>query len=557
MCPARYAERLDESAADKAPQESAPTRPQSLVVGAADDHAERDADKVASEVIARLQGGAGAMHQHAPGCGHGEVRRAADSAGAAGSAEVGLAGGELSSGLSARIEGKRGSGSALPTGVRQRLESGFGGSLSDVRIHTDGEAASLNRAVAARAFTTGKDIFFGAGEFRPDTAEGEQVLAHEVAHTRQGGSRAQRTAIRRWDLKSKKPLQIGAATDVTTLESRPIWFVEDKDGDRIVVKTEDQPVGLGLLASIAHKKLQNVKSVEQRQLTKMERLGMDNLIEIKSMNDELGPSWTKRGNYVKQEKPEAYGTQEPLDAAKADALANVNDRRKSLVAMTVAEGDSAEDMAKSEDDVQTGGKTSKFRKLLSDRNHVKLLGKMTATDLFLGNTDRVANANLGNWFYNPQGVITLIDHVDPGKHPEEAMTKGYTDPNKWDENIAATYLQGNVKDYQIRMIGNTLITGAKRSGDETIAAWADAPAGAGPDTRRKVIKEDFFEGAMEGFRHIAKVFATTKWSIFSLKAHSAKTAIRSQARKSGATDGGTDYYAELKRRATWIRTNVL
>ena len=39
-----------------------------------------------------------------------------------------------------------------------------------------------SRAVSARAFTVGSDIFFGAGEYQPDSAGGRELLAHELAH---------------------------------------------------------------------------------------------------------------------------------------------------------------------------------------------------------------------------------------------------------------------------------------------------------------------------------------------------------------------------------------
>jgi hypothetical protein len=54
-----------------------------------------------------------------------------------------------------------------------------------VRVHRDSDAASLTRAVGARAFTTGADIFFGSGQYDPDSQAGYGVLAHEVTHTGQ------------------------------------------------------------------------------------------------------------------------------------------------------------------------------------------------------------------------------------------------------------------------------------------------------------------------------------------------------------------------------------
>src|SRR5207253_2627187 len=46
----------------------------------------------------------------------------------------------------------------------------------------DRRAADDARAVDSRAFTIGRDIVFGADEYRPETAEGQRLLGHELAH---------------------------------------------------------------------------------------------------------------------------------------------------------------------------------------------------------------------------------------------------------------------------------------------------------------------------------------------------------------------------------------
>jgi hypothetical protein len=49
-------------------------------------------------------------------------------------------------------------------------------------VHTDARSDALNRALEARAFTTGQDIFFRSGEYDPGSAAGQALLAHELAH---------------------------------------------------------------------------------------------------------------------------------------------------------------------------------------------------------------------------------------------------------------------------------------------------------------------------------------------------------------------------------------
>jgi hypothetical protein len=53
--------------------------------------------------------------------------------------------------------------------------------FSSVRLHPAG-AERACRALRARAFTVGRDIYFAAGAFAPHTPGGLRLLAHEVAH---------------------------------------------------------------------------------------------------------------------------------------------------------------------------------------------------------------------------------------------------------------------------------------------------------------------------------------------------------------------------------------
>jgi uncharacterized protein DUF4157 len=78
-----------------------------------------------------------------------------------------------------------GGGRPLEHAMMRRMERDTGGGLDDVRVHVGPQAELLARAVDARAFTVGSDIFFGPGEYRPGTPAGEELIAHEVAHVAQ------------------------------------------------------------------------------------------------------------------------------------------------------------------------------------------------------------------------------------------------------------------------------------------------------------------------------------------------------------------------------------
>jgi hypothetical protein len=72
------------------------------------------------------------------------------------------------------------------------MESRLGVDLAGIRVHTGGHAADAARAVNARAFTVGQDIFFGADRYDPHSPEGQRLLAHELTHSVQqsgGGAR--------------------------------------------------------------------------------------------------------------------------------------------------------------------------------------------------------------------------------------------------------------------------------------------------------------------------------------------------------------------------------
>jgi hypothetical protein len=69
-------------------------------------------------------------------------------------------------------------GQALSEPTRNFFEPRFGYDFSQVRTHHDGEAAGAAAALGARAFTVGNHIFFGAGEYRPDTSSGQRLIAH-------------------------------------------------------------------------------------------------------------------------------------------------------------------------------------------------------------------------------------------------------------------------------------------------------------------------------------------------------------------------------------------
>ena len=94
-------------------------------------------------------------------------------------------------GFEARLARLRGGGRPLPAPLRAGMEATLGEPFDAVRIHDGPEAAELAASVAARAFTTGDDIVFGAGSFDPQGGQGRALIAHELTHVvQQRGPRA-------------------------------------------------------------------------------------------------------------------------------------------------------------------------------------------------------------------------------------------------------------------------------------------------------------------------------------------------------------------------------
>jgi len=104
-------------------------------------------------------------------------------------------------------------GQSVDAGTRAFMEPHFGHDFSQVRVHTDTKAAESARAVNALAYTVGRDIVFGEGQYMPGGSEGRGLLAHELTHviqqTRSAGAAIQKAVI----------LQISEPDDILEAEA--------------------------------------------------------------------------------------------------------------------------------------------------------------------------------------------------------------------------------------------------------------------------------------------------------------------------------------------------
>ncbi len=76
----------------------------------------------------------------------------------------------------------RSPGQPLDAETREFMEPRFEHDFSKVRVHTDEKAAESSSAVNAMAYTVGRDVVFGSGQYAPETGEGRKLMAHELTH---------------------------------------------------------------------------------------------------------------------------------------------------------------------------------------------------------------------------------------------------------------------------------------------------------------------------------------------------------------------------------------
>jgi peptidoglycan/xylan/chitin deacetylase (PgdA/CDA1 family) len=97
----------------------------------------------------------------------------------------------------------RSPGQSLDAAIRAFFEPRFGHDFSQVRVHTDARAEESARAVNALAYTVGRDVVFGKGQYAHGRMAGCQLLAHELTHVVQ---QAKQTSL-------QNKLEIGPADD--------------------------------------------------------------------------------------------------------------------------------------------------------------------------------------------------------------------------------------------------------------------------------------------------------------------------------------------------------
>ncbi|MGA9770389.1 MAG: DUF4157 domain-containing protein [Blastocatellia bacterium] len=92
----------------------------------------------------------------------------------------------ISGSVESQLRSTRGGGQPLSSTARAFFEPRFGMDFGHVRVHTGSDATEMNRAVSAKAFSHGSDIYYGPGNSPNDLALTAHELTHVVQQTSDG-----------------------------------------------------------------------------------------------------------------------------------------------------------------------------------------------------------------------------------------------------------------------------------------------------------------------------------------------------------------------------------
>ena len=523
---------------------------QGLWVGRVDDPQERKADEVAKRVTAGMRRSGVGTAAEASGTEFRPpvpaLRRSSTAHATAPTVRpvVGAEGGALDGDLSAHISRKRGSGEQIPEDTRIGMGE-LAGVAGDVRIHADADSDRLAQSLSAKAFTVGQDVFFAAGQYRTDTAEGQHTLAHEVAHAA-NGENATRRISRKYNLQTGKPTGLMGTESVRPFGPRTVWQLTDKSGDRIVVKMENQPLGLNELATAVHKSIGKTDTVITKTLDGMEEQQARGVIS--DPRKATGDKWKDAGADVSDEvmgKMKA-DFNDPNDWGRWVTVHDKLLQTDPMIAMSVAPGESAEALLDVNKATAQNAGTSPFKTVLERKSTTTKLGELSAIDLFLGNDDRVLGGNLGNWFYKPDEAMTVIDNVN--QNMSDAIdTVDY-------DNLKMLYtpnLRTTAKDLAESLKRQVKSTYGltDKTGKQSVDDWFNASAD-GNSSRMDNVQQWLYEGLIVGRKRVIKTFSATRFKNSSLR--KAKKSVKKEARKATQTDQGVDYYDVLKQRAKLV-----
>jgi Domain of unknown function (DUF4157) len=145
----------------------------------------------------------------------------------------------------------RSPGQPLDPTTRAFNEPRLGQDFSQVRVHTNEQAAESARAMDALAYTVGQDVAFGPGQYAPNTADGATLLAHELTHVAQqapGGGPESPSAKAISDSSDTAEVEADLATRQVISGQRVA--VTQRQGATVQTLSEGAAIGLGIGAGV-------------------------------------------------------------------------------------------------------------------------------------------------------------------------------------------------------------------------------------------------------------------------------------------------------------------
>ncbi|MFA5326310.1 MAG: DUF4157 domain-containing protein [Prolixibacteraceae bacterium] len=114
---------------------------------------------------------------------------------------------------SAYIGSMPGKGNPISADANAFFSSRMGYDFSDVKVHTDKEAADSAKDLNAKAYTVKNNIVFNEGQYNPESTEGKRLMAHELTHVvQQGSSKKEQSAHH----------HLGSSTNESTVQRMPL-----------------------------------------------------------------------------------------------------------------------------------------------------------------------------------------------------------------------------------------------------------------------------------------------------------------------------------------------
>jgi Domain of unknown function (DUF4157) len=368
---------------------------------------------------------------------------------------------EASPGVSSKIAFLRAGGQPLPAATSAFFEHRFGTDFSQVRVHTGGQDSETAHAIQARAFTTGQDMVFGAGQFAPESAEGKRLLAHELVHVVQQGAGKEAVEKKYGSTRRGHAMRSTSFRGVAPSERPPAATVSSLSRGNVVVTQHTQPAiqrDIDFTGTVAQLGIFTIKGHPVGT-----SLGAHEDVKITFSPDAQSPV-AEAIDFVQTAR--SPGSERPGDWARTHPKEKLKDDSATTAGSGLHQTQQGETLAMVSQ--QHYGTTDKAAKIL-DENRGRLVWWLA--ELAVPPDDQL-NRPL------PVGVLLKIpDAIQGGVmvdiHPDDILPRS----NRTDPNISPNYPgQGEMMPLPNHTIGR--INGFKRAdGSKHDASMTDRPGG--------------------------------------------------------------------------------